>query len=227
MFVSNVRSNPTGEKCLQACAAIAWGYNGSMQIRAESYFLFGVGHWFWDPAHRARAQAQLQHSILEPAKPIQEDIPRISDQSRQWLWRQGQHHFRAANSWGFADDFYCNVYCFQVGRHVWWECTPIRVRSHHSWAIRKTQATIFARAVELHEDIVDDLVQKWGTATVDVHAALHESCNNRGLHFSILNDQSAAEELSRRQGRDLLARFWLSASAWKRFSDFFVEHPLS
>ena len=93
-------------------------------------------------------------------------------------------------------------------------------------AIRKTQARILARAVELHEDIVDDLVQKWGTATVDVHAALHESCNNRGLHFSILNDQSAAEELSRRQGRDLLASFSFSASAWKRFSDFFVEHPL-
>ena len=70
------------------------------------------------------------------------------------------------------------------------------------------------------------LYKKWGSATVDVHAALHESCNNRGLHFSILNDQSAAEELSRRQGRDLLASFSLNASAWKRFSDFFVEHPL-
>ena len=93
-------------------------------------------------------------------------------------------------------------------------------------ASRKTQARIFARAVELHEDIVDDHVQEWGSATVDVHAALHESCNNRGLHFSILNDQSAAEELSRRQGRDLLASFSLNASAWKRFSDFFVEHPL-
>ncbi len=91
--------------------------------------------------------------------------------------------------------------------------------------IRKTQARIFARTVELHEDIVDELVQKWGTTKIDVHAALQESCNKRGLHFSILCDQSAAQELSREQGRDLLASFSLNASAWKRFSDFFVEHP--
>ena len=105
------------------------------------------------------------------------------------------------------------------------------VRAFFSYAhsiaatIRKTQARIFARTVELHEDIVDELVQKWGTAKVDVHAVLQESCNKRGLHFSILSDQNAGEELSHTHGRDLLASFSLSASAWKRFSDFFVEHP--
>ena len=177
----NVRSNPIGEKCLQACAAIAWGYRQNPYRKIYPGYQISLVNGFEE---KGSIISELQTAeALQMTFIVMSTVSKLDDMFDESARRYPYAHTIAA-------------------------------------AIRKTQARILARAVELHEDIVDDLVQKWGTATVDVHAALHESCNNRGLHFSILNDQSAAEELSRRQGRDLLASFSFSASAWKRFSWF-------
>eukprot|EP00438_Fugacium_kawagutii_P026654 Skav225335 [mRNA] locus=scaffold748:311374:313047:- [translate_table: standard] len=92
-------------------------------------------------------------------------------------------------------------------------------------AIRNTQARIFTRTVELHDDIVDEIVTRWGTTDVDMNAVLQDACGRRGIHYWCLTMREAAREVSRRGGREILATFSLDASAWNRFAQFFTDHP--
>ena len=94
-------------------------------------------------------------------------------------------------------------------------------------AIRKTQARIFTRPVELHDDIVDHLVMAWGTGNVEIAAVLQQTCGEYGFHFSHLNEFEACGEVSRPEGRNLIATFSLGACAWKRFDDFITKFPES
>lgn len=94
-------------------------------------------------------------------------------------------------------------------------------------AIRKTQARIFSRPVELHDDIVDHLVMAWGTGNVEIAAVLQQTCGEYGFHFSHLNEFEACGEVSHPEGRNLIATFSLGSSAWKRFDDFITKFPES
>eukprot|EP00438_Fugacium_kawagutii_P035477 Skav216658 [mRNA] locus=scaffold1255:658553:660021:- [translate_table: standard] len=92
-------------------------------------------------------------------------------------------------------------------------------------AIRNTQARIFSRTVELHDDIFDEIVTRWGTADVKMDAVVQDACSRRGLHYSCLTTEEAVHDVLRRGGREILATFSLDASAWNRFSQFFTDHP--
>ena len=90
-------------------------------------------------------------------------------------------------------------------------------------SIRETQGRIFARGIELHDDIVDGLVMTWGAENINMDDVLLEACNQRGLHYSLLTVDDAMREVLRPGGRNLIARFGLDAAAWGRFDQFFAK----
>ena len=92
-------------------------------------------------------------------------------------------------------------------------------------AIRKTQARIFCREVEHHEDIVNELLTEWGTDHVDIPTVLDQACRSRNLHFSPISANEAACEVSMPRGRHILATFSLDVSAWRRFENLFDQNP--
>ena len=67
----------------------------------------------------------------------------------------------------------------------------------------------------------------WGTGNVEIAAVLQQTCGEYGFHFSHLNEFEACGEVSRPEGRNLIATFSLGSSAWKRFDDFITKFPES
>lgn len=92
--------------------------------------------------------------------------------------------------------------------------------------IRAAESRIIGRNTTPYNQFVDDLIQKWGKDGIPISKmkeVLMAECLKRGLRMESVNIEEA--EIAIKQNRAILAGFMLSNSQWKRFTDFFEQHP--
>ena len=90
-----------------------------------------------------------------------------------------------------------------------------------SHALRESEKRIIGRNPPSHNHYVNEIVSEYGTAGGNVAKVLRWQCAKRQLRYSNVDVTNAKKAI--RNGRVIVATFWLSDSQWKKLSKFFVS----